>query len=190
MAAAWNADKEIQDLLPAAIARDRRAANDLIKLIYPRVVVFCRSKLSSHGYPTPEDVAQDVCIAVAKALPRYQDAGAPFMAFVYQVARNKITDAYRSRQRDMSDPAEELPEEESFQDSPEEVYLSHDSCNDLVKKLDILSEKSKEILLLRVVHGYTAEETAEIVGSKPTAVRVAQHRAVAKLKKHGIIQSR
>ena len=85
-------------------------------------------------------------------------------------------------------PTEELPEEESFQDLPEEVYLSQDSCNDLARKLDILSEKSREILLLRVIHGYSAEETAEIVGSKPTAVRVAQHRAVMKLKKHGIIQ--
>jgi len=188
MAADQETDEEIRDLLPAAIDQDRRAVNRLIQLIHPKVVLFCRGKLSMNGYPTPDDVAQDVCIAVAKALPGYEDRGAPFMAFVYQVARNKITDAYRFQTRDMSDPTEELPEEDSFQDSPEEVYLSQDSCNDLARKLDILSEKSREILLLRVIHGYSAEETAEIVGSKPTAVRVAQHRAVMKLKKHGIIQ--
>lgn len=188
MAADQQTDEEIRDLLPAAIAQDRRAVNRLIQLIHPKVVLFCRGKLSMHGYPTPDDVAQDVCIAVAKALSGYEDRGGPFMAFVYQVARNKITDAYRFQTRDMSDPTEELPEEESFQDSPEDVYLSQDSCNDLAKKLDILSEKSREILLLRVIHGYSAEETAEIVGAKPTAVRVAQHRAVMKLKKHGIIQ--
>ncbi|MGJ4069544.1 sigma-70 family RNA polymerase sigma factor [Corynebacterium macclintockiae] len=189
MAALWDADEEIQDLLPAAIAQDRCAVNRLIELVHPKVVVFCRGKLGMNSYPTPDDVAQDVCIAIVKALPRYEDKGAPFMAFVYRVARNKVTDAYRAQQRDMSDPADELPEEESFEESPEQVYLSQDACNDFAKKLDILSEKSREILILRVIHGYSAEETAKIVGSKPTAVRVAQHRAVAKLKKHGIITS-
>lgn len=188
MAASGGGDEEIQDLLPAAIARDRRAVNRLIQLIHPKVVLFCRGKLSANGYPTPDDVAQDACIAVAKALPSFEDRGVPFMAFVYQIARNKITDAYRYQERDMSDPVDEIPEGGSFTDSPEEVYLNLDSCNDLARKLDILSEKSREIILLRVVHGYSAEETARIVGSKPTAVRVAQHRAVMKLKKHGIIQ--
>ena len=36
--------------------------------------------------------------------------------------------------------------------------------------------------MLRVVVGLSAEETAVAVGSTPGAVRVAQHRAVAKLR--------
>lgn len=49
--------------------------------------------------------------------------------------------------------------------------------------LEILPEKQREILVLRLVVGMSAEETAEAVGSSPGAVRVAQHRALAKLKK-------
>jgi RNA polymerase sigma-70 factor (ECF subfamily) len=37
--------------------------------------------------------------------------------------------------------------------------------------------------LLRVVVGLSAEETAEAVGSTPGAVRVAQHRALARLRR-------
>jgi RNA polymerase sigma-70 factor, ECF subfamily len=37
-------------------------------------------------------------------------------------------------------------------------------------------------LILRVVVGLSAEETAEAVGSSPGAVRVAQHRALARLR--------
>ena len=44
-------------------------------------------------------------------------------------------------------------------------------------------EKQREILVLRVVVGLSAEETAEAVGSTPGAVRVAQHRALARLRK-------
>ena len=45
-----------------------------------------------------------------------------------------------------------------------------------------LPEKQREILTLRIVVGMSAEETAEAVGSTPGAVRVAQHRALARLK--------
>jgi RNA polymerase sigma-70 factor (ECF subfamily) len=50
------------------------------------------------------------------------------------------------------------------------------------KLLAILPEKQREILVLRVVVGMSAEETAEAVGSTAGAVRVAQHRALARLK--------
>ncbi len=48
--------------------------------------------------------------------------------------------------------------------------------------LAVLPEKQREILILRVVVGMSAEETAEAVGSTAGAVRVAQHRALARLK--------
>jgi DNA-directed RNA polymerase specialized sigma24 family protein len=47
---------------------------------------------------------------------------------------------------------------------------------------DAVEEKQREILTLRIVVGLSAEETAEAVGSTPGAVRVAQHRALARLK--------
>ncbi|MFD1050594.1 sigma factor-like helix-turn-helix DNA-binding protein, partial [Kibdelosporangium lantanae] len=49
--------------------------------------------------------------------------------------------------------------------------------------LDVLPDKQREIVVLRVVVGLSAEETAEAVGSTPGAVRVAQHRALQRLRK-------
>ena len=48
--------------------------------------------------------------------------------------------------------------------------------------LDILPAKQREILILRVVVGLSAEETAAAVGATAGAVRVAQHRALSRLK--------
>ena len=48
--------------------------------------------------------------------------------------------------------------------------------------LQVLPAKQREILILRVVVGLSAEETAEAVDSTPGAVRVAQHRALARLR--------
>ncbi|MCP2092162.1 Sigma-70, region 4 [Actinosynnema pretiosum] len=49
--------------------------------------------------------------------------------------------------------------------------------------LGVLPEKQREILLLRVVVGLSAEEVAVAVGSTPGAIRVAQHRALVRLRK-------
>ena len=66
---------------------------------------------------------------------------------------------------------------------PEELAIESDGRNKLFRLLDILGERPREIIILRVLEGYTSEETARIIGSTPNAVRVAQFRAIAKLKK-------
>lgn len=48
--------------------------------------------------------------------------------------------------------------------------------------LDTLPERQREILVLRLVVGMSAEETAAAVGGTAGAVRVAQHRGLTKLK--------
>src|ERR1700745_283407 len=43
-----------------------------------------------------EDVTSEVFIKALKAMPRYQDTGRPFAAWLYQIAVNAIADRYRS----------------------------------------------------------------------------------------------
>jgi RNA polymerase sigma-70 factor, ECF subfamily len=53
---------------------------------------------------------------------------------------------------------------------------------ELRELLDQLPAHHREILVLRVALGMSAEETAATVGSTAGAVRVTQHRALAKLR--------
>ncbi|RWA17642.1 RNA polymerase sigma70 factor [Mycolicibacterium brumae DSM 44177] len=116
------------------------------------------------------------------ALPRYQDQGRPFLAFVYGIAAHKVADAHRASARNKSDPTDEVPERFSLDSGPEQRAIDADAAARMDKLLQILPEKQREILILRVVVGMSAEETAEAVGSTAGAVRVAQHRALAKLR--------
>jgi RNA polymerase sigma-70 factor (ECF subfamily) len=75
-----------------------------------------------------------------------------------------------------------LPERLSTDAGPEQIAIQSDSSARMTKLLAVLPEKQREILTLRIVVGMSAEETAEAVGSTPGAVRVAQHRALARLK--------
>ena len=49
--------------------------------------------------------------------------------------------------------------------------------------LDELPDGQREVLVLRVALGLSAAETAVLVGSTPGAVRVAQHRGLARLRR-------
>lgn len=121
-------------------------------------------------------------MAVMTALPRYSDQGRPFMAFVYGIAAHKVADAHRGAARVKADPVDTVPETMDVDDGPEQLALDADASRRMGELLRRLPEKQREIVVLRLVVGLSAEETAAAVGSSPGAVRVAQHRALAKLK--------
>lgn len=171
---------ELAQLLPAAQSGDDRATQRIVALIYPLVLRYARARIGGGRTPTPEDVTQDVCFAVVNALGNYRDQGKPFMAFVYGIAFNKVTDAHRSYARDRMLPTEDIPEGVSQEADPEGYALDIDASNKMRELLDVLNEKARNIIILRVFVGLSAEETAEIVGGTAGSVRVAQHRALAR----------
>jgi RNA polymerase sigma-70 factor, ECF subfamily len=66
---------------------------------------------------------------------------------------------------------------------PDRRQVQDELKSSMDRLLAVLSDKQREIVVLRVVVGLSAEETADLVGSTPGAVRVAQHRALTKLRK-------
>ena len=167
-----------------AVTGDRDALREVLATIRPVVVRYCRARVGAFERSglSADDVAQEVCLAAVMALPRYRDRGRPFLAFVYGIAAHKVADAYRAAGRDLSYPTESIPERRSAEPGPEQAAIDADSVARISELLDVLPDKQREILILRVVVGLSAEETAEAVGSTAGAVRVAQHRALSRLK--------
>jgi RNA polymerase sigma-70 factor (ECF subfamily) len=167
-----------------AVAGNRDALREVLEIIRPIVVRYCRARVGTteRSGLSADDVAQEVCLAAITALPRYKDQGRPFLAFVYGIAAHKVADAHRAAARNRADPTDVVPERYSLEAGPEQMALDSESAARMNRLLAVLPEKQREILILRVVVGMSAEETAEAVGSTPGAVRVAQHRALAKLK--------
>lgn len=167
-----------------AVAGNRDALREVLETIRPIVVRYCRARIGAteRSGLSADDVAQEVCLAAITALPRYKDQGRPFLAFVYGIAAHKIADAHRAASRNKSDPTDVVPERYSSEAGPEQMAIDAESSARMQELLRVLPEKQREILILRVVVGMSAEETAEAVGSTAGAVRVAQHRALARLK--------
>ncbi len=168
--------------LGSAIAGDRAAVEGVLRWIRPLVMRYCRARVGGHSFASADDVAQEVCLAVLTALPRYRDQGKPFIAFVYGIASHKVIDARRSAARNRTDPVPEVPDSLDLGDGPEQRAMQGELARRMNKLLGMLPDKQREILILRVVVGLSAEETAEAMGSTPGAVRVAQHRALSRLR--------
>lgn len=175
-------DDVVRELVRRAIDGDAAAFDSLMRHIHGPIVRYCRARIGQNGAVSADDVVQETMFAVAKSLDRYTDRGRPFMAYVYGVASHKVADAHRAGARDLSFPYETLPDTPVSGEGPEEAVLLGDAGNELGGLLDSLSDKARDIIILRVFEGLSAEEVAQLVGSTPGAVRVAQHRALAKLR--------
>lgn len=58
-------DDELATLVPDAKQGDRRALQGVIRVIHPPVLRYARARIGGGKSPTPEDVAQEVCLAVS-----------------------------------------------------------------------------------------------------------------------------
>src|SRR5215813_956690 len=174
---------KITDLTTLAARGQPAAIDTLIREIRPMVVRYCRARLGNLAghYQVAEDVAQEVCIAVLTALPRYQDMGRPFASFVFGIASHKVADARRHAAR-QAIPVADLPDSPDDRLGPEEAVVASLEAQRARALLARLPGSQRELLVLRVLTGLSAEETGAALGMSAGAVRVAQHRALARLR--------
>jgi RNA polymerase sigma-70 factor (ECF subfamily) len=173
----------LRDLTARAAQGHPIAIESLLRQIRPMVVRYCRARLAriSGHYHVADDVAQEVCIAVLSALPRYQDMGRPFASFVYGIAAHKVADAMRTAAK-LAIPTEDLPDGPDDRPGPEETVVSYTEAERARSLLARLPVQQRELLALRLLSGLTAEETGRVLGMSAGAVRVAQHRALVRLR--------
>ncbi|MBO0892633.1 MAG: RNA polymerase sigma factor ShbA [Acidothermales bacterium] len=176
-------DLDLVDLVPLAVDGDPRATEELLGRLRPLVLRYCRARLGRVGgsFDQADDVAQEVCVAVLAALPRYRDEGKPFTALVFGIAARKVVDHHRAAAR-AACPTDDLPERVDGAPGPEELTLRDADADTARELLDQLPENLRHLLLLRVAAGLTAEETGQTLEMSPGAVRVAQHRALSRLR--------
>ncbi len=170
------------ELVADAQAGNVQALDRLIAGVRPAVLRYCRSRLATYagGVDAADDVAQETCIAVVRVLPSYRRQGPPFAAFVYAIAANKIADMQRRFSRSAL-LIEEFPDQVEPSPTPEDRAIATFDVRAANQLLALLPERMREVLLLRAA-GVQAAAIGERLGMSANAVRVAQHRASARLR--------
>lgn len=170
-------------LVAKALGGDRTAVGDLMAGVHTRAYRYARARLGSFSQAAhaAEDAAQEVCIAVLASLPRYDDRGVPFEAFVYSICARKVADVQRAVYR-LPVPTDTVPDSVDLAAGPEDSLIRRDQAERAWAMLQQLPEQQREVLVMRVAVGLSAQETAESLGMTAGAVRVCQHRALNRLR--------
>lgn len=180
-------DGELGDYELLRLAAQGRgdAIDELLRRLRPMIVRYCRARLARMGchHQNEDDVAQEVCLALLAALPGYSDTGKPFGAYVFGIAAHKVADVARGAARVSTPiPMPDVPDRPDGHPGPEEAVLRGIEASRARRLLARLPAGQRRLLLLRVVTGLSAEETGYVLDMTPGAVRVAQHRALARLR--------
>lgn len=128
-----------------------------------------------------EDLTEEVFLKVWNYLPRYQEQGTPFLAFLFRIARNSISDHFRDARR----VGQRVYQETSLHDqsaNPRDEAIDNLEQQEIRQLLDQLKEDYRTVLILRFLSELSPEETAQVMGRSPGAVRVLQHRALATIR--------
>lgn len=174
------------ELVRRAVDGDPDATAALLTELRPGIMRYCRAHLGRIGgaYTTADDLAQEVCLAVLRALPRFRDEGRPFTALVYRIAAHKVTDAQRAAVRHFAvDPVDKLVNQPDPAPGPEQQAVAADLTRRLSRLLGHLSQTHREIVVLRVAVGLAADDVGSVLGMSAAAVRMAQSRALAHLRR-------
>ncbi|HEX6506490.1 MAG TPA: RNA polymerase sigma factor [Chloroflexota bacterium] len=142
--------------------------------LYERYVdaVFRYLRTYAESEDDAADLTQHVFLRVLEALPRYQERGLPFRAWLFRIARNAATDTFRRRRRTL--PWDHIPESLhpfSPGGDPETISLHREALNQLRVVVGQLPSEKQELLALRFAAGLSSAEIALVVGRSPAAVQ-------------------
>jgi len=154
----------------------------VLRAMRPVILRYCRARLSHH---VADDVAQEVCLALIAARHGRLDGlptGRTVTAYAFGIAQHKVADAMRASAR-LAVSVPELPDIADGRPGPEEIVLARWEGEQVRRALAQLPPPQRRLLQLRVVSGFTAAETGAVLGMSAEAVRVAQHRALARMRK-------
>ena len=127
-----------------------------------------------------EDLLHEVFLSAWQNINNYSHKGFPFSSWLYQIARNRVIDHYRTKK----DFVEIDDAEDRLITLTAENIIDHNLSIEKIKKaLDCLSEEHSNLIILRFINDLSPAEIALVLNKSEGAVRLMQHRAIANLKK-------
>jgi RNA polymerase sigma-70 factor, ECF subfamily len=181
----WPPAMPFSEVIRRARSSDHQALTLLYRRFLPVVYRFVLARVAD--VPTAEDLTSETFFAVIERISetRAHDE-LTFAAWALGIARNQVASYYR-RQRarptarlDQPDAAEEVFAMPGDVD-PLNIITARERWSEVVSALNQLTEDQRNVLLYRVILGYSAEDVGALLDKQPGAVRALQFRALASL---------
>jgi RNA polymerase sigma-70 factor (ECF subfamily) len=174
-------------LVPAARSGDPDAWRELYVQHHRRLTVWLRSLPLPDVASSADDIAAEAWLTAAAKINGFTGGDDDFAGWLFTIARNHASNSRRTALRRRTDPV-------AVQDTKEitwgETELDTAQIDDLEttrQLLEHLTPREAEVVACIDIVGLDVAATAAALGMKPTAVRVARHRALGRLR--GLLQT-
>jgi RNA polymerase sigma-70 factor, ECF subfamily len=171
-----DARPDISALVEQARAGDGAAWELLYRSLYPRLFAYAARQL---GADRARDAVGETMTRAVANIGRFSWRGAGFEGWMFAILRNVITDGHRRDRRTALLPF--APERHDGTEVSDGV-VADEEARAVRAAFARLRPEEQEVLYLRVVAGLTSEEVAEVIGKRRGAVRMAQSRALDRLR--------
>jgi len=145
-----------------------------------RIVSLVRALPHADWASSPEDVVAEAWLTAATKLDEFDGSDDDFGGWLFTIARNHASNSHRTARRRRTDPVEPDAQVSAAIDDVSRQVEHHDLVTRL---LGHLSPREAEVVACIDVAGLDVTATARALGMKPTAVRVARHRALGRLRR-------
>jgi RNA polymerase sigma-70 factor (ECF subfamily) len=171
--------EDFAQTLKAAQAGQEWAVGILFDALQPPLLRFLMWQEPSAA----EDLAAETWLAVAERIGSFDGVEGQFRAWIFGIARRRLADHRRRGARRGTAPVDTRTlEAVADPDDPAELVVEKLSGEEAIARMvAALPPDQAEVLMLRVVGGLSVDESAEVMGKRPGAVRVLQHRALRRL---------
>jgi RNA polymerase sigma-70 factor (ECF subfamily) len=176
----------LDGLVDAARAGDGWAFGRLWETLAPVVAAYLRAR----GVRDADDATSEVFLAAFRGIARFEGDGPAFRAWLFTIAHHKGVDAHRRSARGevlvgdhgLDGEAAHSVRTRRRAPSAEDEAIVRLGTDDALRRLAVLTEDQRGVLLLRVMAELSLAETAEVLGKPVGAVKALQHRALARLR--------
>ena len=171
-------DDALRSVVGRAAQRDPQAWEQLYRRSYTRLYSYARRRLPDDA--AAEDAVSETMTRALDNIDRFSWQGSGFDGWLYGIARNVIYEAARWWPRNNGGRIEDHP---TLEEGPEEAIVSQDQAAAVRLAFERLAPDERELLELRVQGGLSSEEVGKLLGKRPGAVRMAQVRALQRLRR-------
>jgi len=130
-----------------------------------------------------EDLTSETFVRGLRAIQRFNWQGKDFGAWLTTIARNLITDHFKSSRSRLEVVSETIPEGRTHATSPEQEVLGLISNEMLFEAVNGLPTEQRDCILMRFIQGLSIAQTAAAMGRSEGAIKQLQLRAVRSLAK-------
>ena len=165
----------LTESLLAGIAGDQAAYHDFLTRVSPLLRRMIGRKVPACDV---EDVLQEVLVSLHHARHTY-DGSRPLLPWVGAIASYHVSDYLRKTYRHLRHPTVDIADYKNILAAVTENTEASESIGEM---LNSVAPREKKILTLMHGEGYTAKQVGEQLGMKESAVKVAAHRAMKRIR--------